>query len=258
MSFADRSRAHAVIALIGVLAIVIASLGTLSMSSDRIAAGSGVDLLNAPQRLVDTRAGFDTVDGLYTGIGQPLAGSTLDVEVAGRAGIPADATVVVLNVTAVAPVERGYVTVTRRDRPPECVDVKLLRGSRHRDRGDLPGGIDGSVSISTSASPPSRHDVAGHLATRRLHLAVRRGGVDTRGVDTVHGQPLAIGRRSADSTLDVLAAGRGGYPADTVVVVLTSRCCSRRSGVRDLHPAGPTVRTRPPSTSIPAATPRMR
>ncbi|NUT32862.1 MAG: choice-of-anchor D domain-containing protein [Hamadaea sp.] len=58
-----------------------------------------------PQRLLDTR----------TGVGAPKApigpGQTVDLQVTGKAGIPAAATAVVLNVTVTAPTAGGYLTV---------------------------------------------------------------------------------------------------------------------------------------------------
>jgi len=81
--------------------------GYCSMSWNRIVAGAHVDLLNAPKRLVDPRARFDTIDRRDAGIGRRSAGSTLEMQVAGRAGTPANATVVVLSFTAVAPLDRA-------------------------------------------------------------------------------------------------------------------------------------------------------
>jgi hypothetical protein len=103
-----------------------------------------------PDRLLDTR----------TGVGAPLqrlrGGSTIDLQVAGRGGVPAaGATAVVLNVTAVNPSAAGFVTVwpsgeprpnvsnlnydTRRD-VPNLVVCKLGGGGRvsiFADAGDL-------------------------------------------------------------------------------------------------------------------------
>ena len=58
-----------------------------------------------PQRLLDSRIGLDTPAGPFA------SGETRSVQVAGRAGVPANATGVVLNVTATEPTQPGYVTV---------------------------------------------------------------------------------------------------------------------------------------------------
>jgi len=67
----------------------------------------------APARLLDTRSGQSTIDGQYAGIGALISNDTLDLQVTGRGGIPAEAGVgaVVLNVTAVQPAAPGYITV---------------------------------------------------------------------------------------------------------------------------------------------------
>ena len=65
-----------------------------------------------PARLVETRAGLATVDGLLAGGGGRSAGSVLEVPVLGRGGLPdAGVGAVLLNVTAVGPLGPGYLTV---------------------------------------------------------------------------------------------------------------------------------------------------
>ena len=65
-------------------------------------AGSAVGALS-PARVLDSRPGSGTVDGQLAGIGVRAAGSVTAVAVAGRAGVPAGAAAVVLNVTVVGP-----------------------------------------------------------------------------------------------------------------------------------------------------------
>jgi hypothetical protein len=65
-----------------------------------------------PQRLLDSRTGLDTASA-------PLAsGETRAFAVAGRAGVPANATGVVLNVTVTEPSAAGFVTVWPSGQPP--------------------------------------------------------------------------------------------------------------------------------------------
>jgi len=75
-----------------------------------VPAGSSVGSLS-PARLLDSRAGGATVDGQLANIGQRGAGSITEVPVAGRGGVPASATAVVLNVTAVQAATGGYASV---------------------------------------------------------------------------------------------------------------------------------------------------
>lgn len=73
--------------------------------------------LDAPQRIVDSRVGGDTVDGLVERDGFRRAGTTLEFPVTGRAEIPDDATAVVLNVTVTGGEAPGFVTLHPRNSP---------------------------------------------------------------------------------------------------------------------------------------------
>jgi hypothetical protein len=64
-----------------------------------------------PARLLETRPGSHTIDGQFQGIGKLGAGDTLKLTVAGRGGVPADATAVVLNVTALEPTTATFLTL---------------------------------------------------------------------------------------------------------------------------------------------------
>ena len=64
-----------------------------------------------PARLLDSRAGAETVDGVAAGIGRRSPGSVTEVLIAGRGGVPSDALGVVLDVVAVHPDADGFLTV---------------------------------------------------------------------------------------------------------------------------------------------------
>ena len=65
-----------------------------------------------PARLLDTRPGFPTVDGVASGGGVVAAGATLQLKVTGRGGVPdAGVGAVVLNVVAANQTSNTYVTV---------------------------------------------------------------------------------------------------------------------------------------------------
>jgi hypothetical protein len=72
--------------------------------------GSGFDPL-LPARLMDSRPGQTTTDGVHAGEGTRAAGSVTEVQVAGRGGVAADAAAVSLNVTIVRPDAAGFATV---------------------------------------------------------------------------------------------------------------------------------------------------
>jgi hypothetical protein len=89
---------------------------------------SGYNALT-PARLLDTRAGQSTIDGAQLGSGPVGAGSTLVLPIAGRGGVPADATSVVLNVTADGGQGAGFVTVYACDAAqPAASNLNFVTG----------------------------------------------------------------------------------------------------------------------------------
>lgn len=68
-----------------------------------VAAPGTPPAVSFPARFADTRPGSETVDGRFAGDGKLPAGATLEIEVAGRNGVAADARAVVFNVTATEP-----------------------------------------------------------------------------------------------------------------------------------------------------------
>lgn len=66
--------------------------------------------LPEPRRLLDTRPTETTFDRTFRAAGLQQDGATLQLPVAGRAGVPDDATAVVLNVTSTGSTTPGFVT----------------------------------------------------------------------------------------------------------------------------------------------------
>jgi hypothetical protein len=74
--------------------------------------GSGSGFVGlVPARLLESRSGGWTADGLSNGVGLRGAGSVTEVVVAGRGGVAVDAGAVSLNVTVVGALGSGYATV---------------------------------------------------------------------------------------------------------------------------------------------------
>jgi hypothetical protein len=71
--------------------------------------GSGYSAAT-PARLLDTRRADSTVDGQADGGGPRATNDTLQLQVTGRAGVPGNATAVVLNLTSDQPGGTGFVT----------------------------------------------------------------------------------------------------------------------------------------------------
>ncbi len=75
-----------------------------------LAGGVGFQALQ-PARLLDTRPGYATIDGVSMMLGIRSAGSTTTVGVVGRTSVPSTAKIAVLNVAVTDPDAPGYVTV---------------------------------------------------------------------------------------------------------------------------------------------------
>ena len=99
----------------------------------------------APLRLLDTREGLGAPRAAVP------AGGVVDVQVAGRNGVPADATAVVLNVTGVAPSSatdvRAYPTPVVLSPVPEVSNLNLERGITRANLVTVPVGANGRVRL---------------------------------------------------------------------------------------------------------------
>ncbi|HWM20536.1 MAG TPA: hypothetical protein VNO51_12670 [Ilumatobacteraceae bacterium] len=105
----------------GVVAVLVAVLFPAVTSAETpsgdvpgvLAVGDDVGYVSLqPGRLLDTRPGAGTVDGLFAGGGAVGPSSTLELTVVGRGGVPATGVgAVVLNITATQPTASGFVTV---------------------------------------------------------------------------------------------------------------------------------------------------
>jgi hypothetical protein len=178
----------------------------------------------APSRILDTRVGGQTVDGLQAGGGAIAAGTTLELDVSGRAGVPDDASGVVLNVTAVGGAGPGFVTVH------PCIDNSPLSSNLNF----LAGGVvantvvsalsgSGSVCVKVGGSAVDLiADVSGFFAgpgTFPLMPPARL--LDTRpGEETIDGQQTGAGVAAAGTTVRLPVADRGNVPTNVDAVVL--------------------------------------
>ena len=78
------------------------SLAAVARADDAPAAPRSSEYLrHIPARIVDTRSGMTNFDGRYQGTGAVVSGTSLDVVVGGRGGVPAlQLGTVVLNITS--------------------------------------------------------------------------------------------------------------------------------------------------------------
>jgi hypothetical protein len=129
--------------------------------------GTDVSLvpLSAPGRLFDSRKpNGSTVDGLHKATGRVAAGQTYELPVAGRGGVPANATSVVLNVTAVSPGGGGFVTVFPCGQPvPQASNLNYQTGDVVPNAVLAKVGAGGKVCLFTYAETDLIVDVAAYF-----------------------------------------------------------------------------------------------
>ena len=179
-----------------------------------------------PARLVDTRIAppNQTVDGLFQGIGTRRSGSTVQLQVTGRGGVPFEATAVAVNVAVANPAGPGFVTVYPCGRPRPNAAVL------NHDPGELASaftvvslGVGGSICVFNQTSTEVVVDVVGYHSTSSRYRPIAPGRLlETRPVlTTIDGQQQGIGRRPAGSVTAVTVAGRTGIPVGAEGAMLT-------------------------------------
>jgi len=175
-----------------------------------------------PVRVLDTRKG----------VGAPPVrlgpAATLDLQITGREGVPARATAVVLNVTAVGPTEatdlRAYPTPVVPSPVPSSSNLNLTRGATRANLVTVAIGDGGRVRLrNTSGQLSVVADLAGYYlpGTGSTFTAVDpRRLLDTR----------TSGRVAADQVLELPLAGVGPVPADATAVAMTVTALGATTG----------------------------
>jgi hypothetical protein len=220
-----------------------------------------------PCRAFDTRSGTGLCPGAGTVPKAPLgAGRTLTVKVAGVAGVPANATAVVLNLTAVDASEPTWVTAWAAGAArPDASNLNVSGSGATPNLVVVPVGAGGAISLYNAAGKVHLlGDISGYFAPQsgssfssvapcRL-FDTRVGGGLCSGAGVVPRSPLRAGQ-----TMQVKVVGAGGVPssATAVVVNLTAVGASARTWVT----AWPTGGSRPTASNLnvddAAATPNL-
>jgi len=147
--------------------------------------GDGRFVPLAPNRLLDTRTGTG-----YAGVAPVAAGGIVELQVTGRAGIPADATAVVVNLTATEAAGPGFVQAlpTGSGGIGTASNLNLERvGQTIPNLAVVPVGAGGRISLYTQSGGHLLADVFGYFAPTGGE-AVRAGrlvpGAPQRVLDT--------------------------------------------------------------------------
>ncbi len=177
----------------------------------------------APARLVDTRPGERTIDGVTEGIGRRIAGSTLRVLAAGRGGVPVGAQTVAVNLTAVTPLGPGHFTVSScLGVRPDASNLNYATGAVIANSAFVDLDPDGAFCIFTTTETHVVIDVNGFVPvgadfTGRPPARLYESRF---GFNTVDGREQRTGTRPAGSVTTITVAGRGGVPSGVGAVKL--------------------------------------
>ena len=148
--------------------------------------------LPAPARILDTRPGYATADGQFAGLGLRPGGSVLELQVTNRAGVPAGASSVALNVTVTGPESSGYVTVYPCGQPPPLASsLNFVAGQTVPNTVVSKLSADGKACLYASAATHLVADAGGYFPT-----STRRHDWPRTGAAGRHPAGLAYRRRA--------------------------------------------------------------
>ncbi|MGH9263109.1 MAG: fibronectin type III domain-containing protein [Acidimicrobiales bacterium] len=170
-----------------------------------------------PARILDSRSG----NGVPTGRVAP--NTTVDLEVAGRGGVPASgASAVVLNLTAVDPVATGYVTAWPAGEPrPTASNLNVVPVRTVANLAVVKLGTDGRISLFSGAGLIHLvADVAGWYGADGEEAGAGYHAVTpARVLDTRDGNGTPAFKPPGGATVELQVDGRGGLPASGVTAV---------------------------------------
>lgn len=196
-----------------------------------------------PARLVDTRAGGVTIDGLFQKTGVRPAGSIYQVQIGNRGGVPANAVAAILNVTTVSPLGGGYATVFPCGTQPTTSSINFASG--RIDANEIVAKLSGTGAVCVFVSQATHLliDAVGYVTPTSPYVAIEPARyADTRtsaSVVTFDGQYKGAGIRSAGSTYQVQIGGRGNVPANASAVVMNlTVTASTAGGFATVFPCG--------------------
>lgn len=167
-----------------------------------------------PDRLLDTRSGIGVKAGRVRG------GTSIELAVTGRGGVPTDATAVVLNVSIVAPTTYGYVTVHAvGDARAEVSSVNYEPGMVISNLVMCKVGRGGKVLLYASHGDLdiTADVVACYSPSGHQHKPV----TPARLLDTREGIGSSLARVAGGNHVSLQVTGRGGVPTNATAVVLS-------------------------------------
>ena len=175
----------------------------------------------SPVRLADTRPGWVAADGLFVGTGPVPGGQFVQVSVANRGGVPADAQAAVLNVTIADPVAGGYATVYPCGTVPYTSSLNYAAGEAVANEVIAKLSPTGGICVFTNTTANIIVDVAGYVPALSDYMTLSPVRLaDTRaGWVAADGLFKGTGPVPGGQFVQVPVAGRNGVPVDAKSVV---------------------------------------
>lgn len=208
-----------VVLAIGVLATAIWAAATpppaeAAPADEAIVLGGYVPM--SPTRVLDTRLGLGAPR-------EPLrGGATLELKVAGIAGVPADATAVMLNLTGIRASAKTYVTVWPAGRTrPTASNLNLRAGENRANAVAIGVGTGGRIALfNFDGATELVVDVTGYMLPPDRKAAGFVSLPPDRLLDTRIGLGAPKAPVSSGNHIEVQVTGRVGVPAGATAAVL--------------------------------------
>src|SRR5690606_17435511 len=185
-------------------------------------ASSGYQSLSAPQRVLDTRPSGVTADGEHQRSGAVAGGTSYELPLAGRVGLPDAPSAVALNVTVTEPGGAGFVTVYPcQGTPPTASNLNYLAGQTVPNAVITAVDDDGGVCLFVKATAHLIVDVAGWFPESSYSALEQPARLyDSRpGRSTVDDTQAGDGARPAESVTRVKVHERAGLGSPASVVL---------------------------------------
>ena len=192
-----------------------------------------IQLLPVPRRVVDTRRSPDLLVQLPS---RQVAGSVLEVMIAGTPGVPTGARSVAINVTATDGTESGFLTVYPCDQArPNTSNVTYRAGQSVANSVISRLGATGALCVYVTGATFVIIDVAAVIPETTMTTAA----APIRVLDT---RSSAVGILAAGSTTELQITGLPGAPATGGAAVLTITAIDPvGSGYLTVFPCGQSV-----------------
>jgi PKD repeat protein len=199
-----------------------------------------------PRRFADSRD-EPTFDGKFRDTGLRRAGTVWEIDVAGRGGVPANATAAIANLTITGAGRNGFATLFPCGKVPASSSVNYTPGSSAANEVVVALSSKGTVCVYTHTAAHVILDVVGHAADSPYKPSSPRRFADSRDEPTFDGRFRNTGIRGAGTVWQIDVAGRGGIPLTTKAAAVNLTITgAAKSGFAVAFDCG----TRPSASSI--------